>query len=140
MTVLEHEGGMVAGVERIDGGLELGGGWAVRLGQGSRGRVALEVYRDDALLDVMVAGALTTELLRGARRGAQGAPALAWGLLPADGRAPLVRFGRGGVNDAAVRTLAGRFWVAFGDPNADRVSVAAHAGAGWEELRVSGAG
>lgn len=140
MTVLESDGGVVVGIDRIDGGDELGDGWTVRLGQGSRGRLALEVYAGQALLDVMVEGALTAELLRGARRADAGAGAdtsvLAWGLLPGDGRPPLVRFGRVDAG-AAARVVAERFWVALGPPGAERVAVSARPGAPWEELRVT---
>ncbi|SEL48703.1 hypothetical protein [Streptacidiphilus jiangxiensis] len=133
MTVLEHES-----VQGIDGGVDLGDGWALRLGQGSRGRVALEVYAGETLLDVMVEGALTAELLRGARRAAPpGGAVLAWGLLPSDGPTPLVRFGRGTAQPVLARIVAGRFWVALGDASADRVAAAARAGAPWQELRVS---
>ncbi|MEY9874802.1 hypothetical protein ABH931_004302 [Streptacidiphilus sp. MAP12-33] len=133
MTVLERES-----VERIDGGVDLGDGWALRLGQGSRGRVALEVYAGEALLDVMVESALTAELLRGARRGAApGTAVLAWGLLPPDGCTPLVRFGRGAAEATVPRVVAGRFWVALGDASADRVAVSARAGAAWQALRVT---
>jgi hypothetical protein len=137
MTVLERDGGVVVGVGRVEGGVDLGDGWAVRLGQGSRGRLALEVYAEETLLDVMVESALTAEPLRGARRTAPGAPVLAWGLLPADGRPPLVRFGRGGVEDAAPQVVAERFWVALGAAGTERVAVAARPGGGWEELRVT---
>ena len=127
----------VLGIERIDGGVELGDGWSVRLGQGSRRRLALEVYADQALLDVMVEGALTAELLRGARRAVAGAAVLAWGLLPGDGRPPLVRFGRGDAGATATRVLSDRFWVALGPAGTERVAVAARPGAPWEELRVT---
>jgi hypothetical protein len=138
MTVLEREDGLVAGVGRVDGALELGDGWAVRLAQGSRGRLALEVYADETLLDVMVESALTAELLRGARRTTAGAPVLAWGLLPAEGGAPLVRFGRAAVPAApGPRVVADRFWIALGEAGAERVAVTARAGAAWEELRVT---
>ncbi|RAG81256.1 hypothetical protein DN069_33740 [Streptacidiphilus pinicola] len=140
MTVLESDGGVAPGIariERIDGGVELGHGWAVRLGQGSRGRLALEVYADEALLDVMVEGALTAEPLRGARRAAAAGPVLSWGLLPADGVTPLVRFGRGDAGEAVPRVVAERFWIALGPAGAERVSVATRPGADWEELRIS---
>ncbi|WP_042435339.1 hypothetical protein [Streptacidiphilus anmyonensis] len=149
MTVLEREDGVVSGIGRVDGALELGDGWAVRLAQGSRGRLALEVYADERLLDVVVENALTAELLRGARRAAAGASVLAWGLLPADGAAPQVRFGRAagsgatsgavtsGGAGAGARVVAGRFWVAFCAAGTDRVAVAAGVGTPWEELRVT---
>ncbi|WP_042380687.1 hypothetical protein [Streptacidiphilus melanogenes] len=141
MTVLEREDGAVSGIGRVDGALELGDGWAVRLAQGSRGRLALEVYADETLLDVVVESALTSELLRGARRAPAGSSVLAWGLLPPNGTAPLVRFGRAPEaatpSGPAPRTVAGRFWVALWAAGTDRVSAAADAGAAWEELRVT---
>jgi hypothetical protein len=138
MTVLEREDAVVPGAGRVDGALELGDGWAVRLAHGSRGRLALEVYADETLLDVMVESALTAELLRGARRTTATAAVLAWGLLPAEGGAPLVRFGRAAVDgDTGARVVAERFWIALGEPGAERVAVTARAGAPWEELRIT---
>jgi hypothetical protein len=140
MTVLERDSGAAVDAARIDGAVDLGDGWAVRLGRGSRGRLALEVYADEALLDVMVEGALTSELLRGARRAAPGVPVLAWGLCAAGGRPPLVRFGRGAGEAAAPLVVAERFWLVLGPAGAERVTVAGGQGADrtpTEELRVS---
>ncbi|WP_042364665.1 hypothetical protein [Streptacidiphilus neutrinimicus] len=141
MTVLERDDGVATETGRIDGALELGDGWAVRLAQGSRGRLALEVYADDTLLDVVVESALAAELLRGARRAPAGVSVLAWGLLPANGAAPLLRSGRLPItvpaDTPAPRIVAGRFWLALWAAGTDRVSATAHSGAAWEELRVT---
>ncbi|MET7303386.1 hypothetical protein [Embleya sp. NPDC005575] len=87
----------------------------MRLGKGSRGRPALEVYTGYRLIDVAVAGAaLGPTLLRGALRSGRGEPAwaLAWGVLPDDGVPPQVEFRRGRFVLQAPATIFGeRFWV-----------------------------
>ncbi|MYS83032.1 hypothetical protein [Embleya scabrispora] len=87
----------------------------MRVGKGSRGRPALEVYAGYRLIDVAVAGAaLGPTLLRGALRSGRGEPAwaLAWGVLPDDGVPPQVEFRRGRFMLQAPATIFGeRFWV-----------------------------
>ncbi|MET9613497.1 hypothetical protein [Kitasatospora indigofera] len=67
-----------------------GGPWEVRRSGGGgghrRGRPALEVYEHGELLDVLVASRLSPQLLRGARRSADGGRrlSLAWGRRPTD--------------------------------------------------------
>jgi hypothetical protein len=114
----------------------LGCAWSVRLGHSSRGRRALEVYHDRRLLDVVIERALVAEVLRGAARGAAWEPVLAWGLLPADGRPPVVRFGRPG-SPGDLRVVADSFWLALGTPGTDRVTVVPSHGAAPERLRVA---
>ncbi|MGW1995074.1 hypothetical protein [Embleya sp. NPDC001921] len=88
----------------------------MRVGKGSRGRPALEVYTGYRLIDVAVAGtALGRTLLRGALRSGRGEPpwALAWGVLPNDGVPPRVEFRRGRfILPAPATIFAERFWVA----------------------------
>ncbi|MGC0415748.1 hypothetical protein [Embleya sp. AB8] len=88
----------------------------MRVGRGSRGRPALEVYTGYRLIDVAVAGAMFgPTLLRGALRSGRGEPAwaLAWGVLPDDGVPPQVEFRRGRFVLQAPATIFGeRFWVA----------------------------
>ncbi|WP_126640026.1 hypothetical protein [Embleya hyalina] len=88
----------------------------MRVGRGSRGRPALEVYAGYRLIDVAVAGStLAPTLLRGALRSARREPAwaLAWGVLPDDGVPPRVEFRRGRfVLQAPATIFADRFWVA----------------------------
>jgi len=93
--------------------------WSVRFGRGTRGRVALEVYNNGLLLDVLVAKPLAADVLRGARRGGHpgGASVLAWGHLPPDGAPPAVWFSQRHREPTAAGTVtaAGEFWVARAD-------------------------
>lgn len=89
-------------------------GWGLRIGRGSHDRPALEVYTDDGLIDVAVAGGLDSALVRGAVRGVRGDHrwAVAWGNLPRGGDV-LVEFRSGDeVRSATAVTVAGVFWVA----------------------------
>jgi hypothetical protein len=76
--------------------------WSVWLGLAVEGRLALEVYDAEALIDVVVATPVAPEILRGARRSVYGRPSvMAWGRLPPDSTASRVlftqgRWGRGG--------------------------------------------
>ncbi|SEF85270.1 hypothetical protein SAMN04489712_102273 [Thermomonospora echinospora] len=93
-------------------------GCAVRLGTGSEGRPALEVYGPGgALIDVMVADSLGAAALRGGVRGRAGRRsaeswAVAWGHLPYGRDVPVVRF-RSACGDRPGDTVvvAGAFWV-----------------------------
>ncbi|MCO6007346.1 hypothetical protein NE236_20405 [Actinoallomurus purpureus] len=71
--------------------------WTVRLGRGSMGQPALEVYDAETLIDVVVETSVAPEILRGARCGvSRGRPyAVAWGRLPADSIVPAVLFSTG---------------------------------------------
>jgi hypothetical protein len=85
----------------------------LRVGRGSRGRPALEVYSGYRLIDVAVAGALDPIVLRGALRSRRGQPAwaLAWGVLGGDGEPPRVEFRRRGFAVRAPATVFGEhFW------------------------------
>ncbi|MFJ9695462.1 hypothetical protein [Kitasatospora sp. NPDC101183] len=118
-----------------EGALPVGGGpWSVRSVRPGRGRAALELYQHGELADVLVAARLTPQLLRGARRSPSGSGrsflALAWGRLPAGGRAPAVEFtGRrllGRVRcvvGAEVATVGGEFWLAWAEGPVDAVWV-----------------
>lgn len=90
-------------------------GCTVRVGTGSHGRPALEVYAGDGtLLDVAVADALGSALLRGGIRGGPGSSSwsLAWGHVWDGGPEPVVMFGsRRGVRLGATALIAGSFWV-----------------------------
>jgi hypothetical protein len=113
--------------------------WSVRFARGTRGRVALEVYNNGLLLDVLVARPLAADALRGARRGERdGRPSvLAWGHLPPDGAPPDVAFSRrhGATEAAEAVTAAGAFWLALSHDCFDRVAVT-RADGGVEQLRV----
>ncbi|WP_406278955.1 hypothetical protein [Embleya sp. NBC_00896] len=89
--------------------------YTMRLGRGSRGRPALEVYAGYRLVDVAVAGAaLGPTLVRGALRSRRGERpwALAWGVLPEDEVPPRVEFRRGRFALPVPATIfGGRFWV-----------------------------
>lgn len=105
-----------------------GGPWEVRRSGGGgghrRGRPALEVYEHGELLDVLVASRLSPQLLRGARRSADGGRrlSLAWGRLPAHGPLPLVEFTGGRLPlrrrarvVAPAVTVSGEFWLAWAE-------------------------
>jgi hypothetical protein len=113
--------------------------WSVRFARGTRGRVALEVYNNGLLLDVLVARPLAADVLRGARRGERdGQPSvLAWGHLPPDGAPPDVVLSRrrGTPEAAGAVTAAGAFWVALSRGCFDRVGVT-RADGRVEQLRV----
>lgn len=120
--------------------------WSVRFAQGTRGRIALEVYNAGLLLDVLVARPLAADLLRGARRtGGDGRPSvLAWGHLPPDGVPPELLFGQGRPGRRAGRRsevraeavgTAGSFWLAVAEGCHDRVT-AVRADGSSEKLRV----
>jgi hypothetical protein len=87
----------------------------MRLGRGSRGRPALEVYSGYRLFHVAVAGnTLGPSLLRGALRSRRGdLPwALAWGVIPAGEAPPLVELRRPGFALPVPATVFGdHFWV-----------------------------
>ncbi|MCW2938085.1 MAG: hypothetical protein JWN00_1070 [Actinomycetia bacterium] len=89
-------------------------GWLLRVGRGSRGRPALEIYTPDGLMDVAVAGLAATALLRGAMYGRTGRRkwSLAWGHLPPGGQVTVEFRSRTRTEPAAHRVIADRFWVA----------------------------
>ncbi|MFC1416418.1 hypothetical protein [Streptacidiphilus cavernicola] len=123
----------------LDGLPLLGSPWSVRFTHGTRGRVALEVYHDGLLLDVLVAQPLAPDLLRGARRSGDGPPSvLAWGHLPADGAVPEVVLGRGRRVRRPVQASvgAGAFWIATAHGCYDRVTATLHDGTASRRLRV----
>jgi len=113
--------------------------WSVRFGRGTRGRVALEVYNNGLLLDVLVARPLAADVLRGARRGGrEGHPSvLAWGHLPPNGAPPDVRFSRRHRKPVGAEPLraGGEFWVAQVEGWYDHVSAVLPDG-GRQRLRV----
>ena len=89
-------------------------GWLLRVGRGSRGRPALEIYTRDGLIDVAVADVADPALLRGAMYGRTDGRkwSLAWGHLPPGGQVS-VEFRTSSRTEPAVhRVIAGRFWVA----------------------------
>lgn len=94
----------------------------MRLGRGSGGRSALEVYAAGSLIDVMVASSRASQLLRGACTtvAAEHAGAIAWGCLPtACSELPTVEFVGGLARRRAqleqAKTIADWFW--FADTN-----------------------
>lgn len=95
-------------------------GWLLRIGRGSRGRPALEIYTQDGLMDVVVAGVVDAALLRGAMYGRTDGRrwSLAWGHLPPGGQVTVEFRGRARACDVfrtepvVHRVIAGRFWVA----------------------------
>lgn len=100
--------------------------WAVRLGRGSTGRPALEVYDAGALVDVVVETSVAPEILRGARRGVFGSGpcAIAWGRLPAGAALPVVRFARWArEHPADVVPVGGFCWLAVAHGRFTAVSV-----------------
>ncbi|WP_042367878.1 hypothetical protein [Streptacidiphilus neutrinimicus] len=111
--------------------------WSVRFARGTRERRALEIYNNGLLLDVMVETAISSHVLRGARRGARDGrrSVLAWGYVCADGTAPTLTLGRTGTPLLDAITTPGGFWLALADGDADRV--VAHAPDGTKsKLRV----
>ncbi|MFE2415102.1 hypothetical protein ACFXDE_42930 [Kitasatospora sp. NPDC059408] len=142
-----------------DGTLPAGPGpWSVRSVRAGRGRAALEVYEHGELADVLVAARLTPQLLRGARRTADGgrvSRVLAWGRLAAGGAAPAVVFTGGGwlrgpraAVAGEVVAVGGQFWLAWAEgPFTGVVVTAPAAGAsagrverlGLERVRVRAA-
>ena len=114
--------------------------WSLRFGRGTRGRAALEVYNNGLLLDVLVAGPLSADLLRGGRRGERDGhlSVLAWGHLPPDGVPPAVWFSHRRHREpraAEAVGAAGTFWVALAEGRYDHVS-AARTDGGVQRLRV----
>ncbi len=112
--------------------------WSLRLGRGTRGRTALEVYNNGLLLDVLVAKPLSADVLRGGRRGERdGRPSvLAWGHLPPDGLPPDVWFSqRHREQRVQPVAVAGDFWVALRAGCYDHVS-AARPGGGAQRMRI----
>jgi len=118
-------------------------GCEVRAGHATRGRPALEVYAGGGLYDVAVAGSLGSKLIRGAVRGrGRGRRwSLAWGELPPGHDEVKVVF-RSARRErrAAVRVVAGRFWVAETSGGFRSVRVADGTGTastrlGWRALR-----
>lgn len=96
--------------------------WSMRLGRGSGGRSALEVYAAGSLIDVMVTSSRASQLLRGACTAvvAGHTRAIAWGCLPtAWSELPTVEFVRGLIHRRAqlvqTKTIAGWYW--FADTN-----------------------
>jgi hypothetical protein len=87
----------------------------LRVGRGSRGRPALEVYSGYRLFHVAVAGnTLGPSLLRGALRSRRGEStwALAWGVIPEGEAPPNVEFRRAGFALPVPATVFGEhFWV-----------------------------
>jgi len=112
--------------------------WAVRLGRGSTGRPALEVYDAGALIDVVVETPVAPEILRGARRGVSGnGPcAIAWGRLPVDSALPVVRFARWArEHPADIVPVGGFCWLAVAQGRFTTVSVG-HRGSPCGCLRI----
>ena len=112
--------------------------WSLRLGRGTRGRTALEVYNNGLLLDVLVAKPLSADVLRGGRRGERDGrlSVLAWGHLPPDGAPPSVWFSqRHREHSSPAVAVAEDFWVALTEGSYDHVS-AARPGGGSQRLRV----
>jgi hypothetical protein len=96
--------------------------WSFRLARGSGDRLALEVYADESLIDVMVASSRGSRLLHGTCRAAVGKQtrSTAWGCLPAaGGELPSVEFVRGRIHrrveSVRARDVFGRFWFAEAD-------------------------
>ncbi|MEU0400013.1 hypothetical protein ABZ318_07155 [Streptomyces sp. NPDC006197] len=122
----------------------LGTPWSIRLGRASRGRTALEVYGEDALLDVVVASALEPSVLRGAHTHVRDGRALtlAWGVLGEGGAAgppAAVTFARGLLRttsrDARATAVGGAFWLCVAEGRGHTVSVT-HTDGTVERCRV----
>jgi hypothetical protein len=115
--------------------------WSLRTAGGLGAHPALEVYAGGTLLDVMVATPLSAAVLRGARRAAVAGrlPALAWGLLPADGPPVTVEFRQPGLRRPArrgeVTEVGWWFWVALAEGRFSAVSVAHRGGRERQRLR-----
>ncbi|MER5637336.1 hypothetical protein ABT095_10315 [Kitasatospora sp. NPDC002227] len=117
------------------------GPWSVRLTHQRGARAALEVYEQGELLDVMVASALSPDLLRGARHCelSDGRSGFAWGRLTAAVGHPRVTFTTGRLKRLHLPTevlpLAGEFWLAWAEGQCDGVQVELPTGA-VERLRT----
>ena len=110
--------------------------WSTRMAAGPAGRAALEIYREAALIDVVVAQSLAPVLLRGAYRVSRHGVmfCVAWGSLPRDGGPVRVEFEtsrlryrrRGAGRAMAVRAIhiADHFWIATATGRFSRVTVA----------------
>jgi hypothetical protein len=70
--------------------------WSVRRARGPGARPALELYEAGRLADIIMATAVASQILRGARQSRRDGQvfSLAWGCLPADGQAVSVTFTR----------------------------------------------
>lgn len=115
-----------------------GSPWSVRLARDTAGRLALEVYAHDSLVDVVVASSRGSQLLRGAcATVGTGEPrTIAWGCLLAEGGpAPLLEFVRGRFfprpQPACADTVAGWFWLAAVDGRFNRVAAISHDRRAW---------
>jgi hypothetical protein len=92
--------------------------WSVRRTRGPGTRVALELYEEGRLADIIVATPVAAQILRGARRSRRDGQVfgLAWGCLPADGQAVSVAFTRNWPHRATLRAevaeAAGVAWFA----------------------------
>jgi hypothetical protein len=109
--------------------------WSMRLGRGSGGRPALEVYAAGSLIDVMVGSSRASRLLRGACTAvvAGQARAIAWGCLQtAQDELVSVEFLRGRIRPRAqpeeAETVAGWFWFADAGGRFRRVVVTSRSG------------
>jgi hypothetical protein len=116
----------------------IGTPWAIRLGRGSTGRPALEVYDGETLIDVVVETSVAPEILRDARRGvSHGGPcAIAWGRLPADSALPLVLFTKWTREHPGAAIPVGGFcWLAVVHGRFTNISVS-HRGTPCRRLRI----
>lgn len=102
--------------------------WAVRVARGTGGRLALEVYAGESVVDVVVAPSRGCQLLRGACSAviAGESHTLAWGCLSVPGElAPCVEFSRRRVfpqlQAAQADSIADWFWLAAADGRFARV-------------------
>ena len=110
-----------------------GSPWSVRVGRGTGGRPALEVYAAGSLVDVVVAPSRGCQLVRGACSAivAGQARAIAWGCLPVAGSpAPCVEFicgrFRPRLQPGNAVSVASWFWLAAADGRFTRVTAASH--------------
>jgi hypothetical protein len=120
--------------------------WSMRLGRGSGGRIALEVYAAGSLVDVMVTSSPASQLLRGACTVvvAGQARAIAWGCLPgACGELPWAEFLRGRIRRRAqpeeTECVAGWFWFADADGRFSHVAVDSRSGRESCRIRMADA-
>jgi hypothetical protein len=120
--------------------------WSMRLGGGSGGRSALEVYAAGSLIDVMVGSSRASRLLRGACTAvvAGQARALAWGCLPtAWDELVSVEFLRGRIRRRAQReeaeSVADLFWFADTGGRFNQVAVTSHRGRESCRIRMADA-
>lgn len=116
--------------------------WRVRPARGPGARPALELYEAGRLADIIVATPVAPLVVRGARRSRRDGQvfSLAWGCLPADGRAISVAFARSGPRRATARAeiieAAGPAWFAVAEGRFTAVSVLHHGRADWLRLQT----